>query len=246
VTKDLSIIDDTGGKYDEIIFSEDYVPSVIYKYQIKKRDEIIRDFLKQRKKVILDMGCGSGFHLSVLKEKCSYLIASDISYKVLLSARKKYRNETNGKIFFVVCNATKLPFKNNSIDFTLISGVLHHIPSKIQNCLDEVSRIIKSYGEVLINEPNYLNLINHINMTLSKADPTGKEKPLKCERIRKILIKKDFRNINAYYTGLIAPFTVPFIDSRSLSNILEHIDRIAENSPLRYLCLRWTITAKRR
>ncbi|MBU4266840.1 MAG: hypothetical protein KKE96_06390, partial [Candidatus Altiarchaeota archaeon] len=82
-------------------------------------------------------------------------------------------------------------------------------------------------------------------MKLSKADPTGKERPLRSDRIRKVLIKNNFSHIEVYHHGFIAPLTVPFIRFKFLINILERVDRLFENTPLHRLCLRWTIHAKK-
>ena len=58
----------------------------------------------------------------------------------------------------VVCNfSKKLPFKNNSIDAILCSNVLEHLPEP-QMFLDEMSRVIKNDGTILILVPFVIKL----------------------------------------------------------------------------------------
>jgi SAM-dependent methyltransferase len=58
----------------------------------------------------------------------------------------------------IVCNfSKKLPFKSNSIDAILCSNVLEHLPEP-QIFLDEISRVIKNNGSILILVPFIIKL----------------------------------------------------------------------------------------
>ncbi len=56
------------------------------------------------------------------------------------------------KYFFINADALALPFKDESVDSVVISGGIHHIPSR-QKLFDEVARVLKPTGRFYWREP---------------------------------------------------------------------------------------------
>lgn len=236
---DLKIIEETGKRYNEIIFSDDYIPKYIYEYQINLRDNIINRCMKNRKfKYVIDLGCGTGFHLKTLSQYSENLIGVDISFNALKECKRV------AKCDCVVCDVKRLPFKNNMIDFIWIAGVLHHVPDELNDVISNLSRILKDNGLILIDEPNKLNIFNYINMKLSKADPTGKERPMSLKNVGKILNSNDIVILESELYELFTPIGI-LLKNGTILNLSVALDKFISRTFLRNIQLRWYVLASR-
>lgn len=117
----------------------------------KRRAKIILSELNLNKN-ILDLGCGRGFYLQAiaqLKPKAK-VVGVDIQQEYLKQAQE---NIDNNKIKLVQANASNLPFKDNQFDQIIASEILEHI-NKDQQVINEIYRVLKPKGIVLISVPN--------------------------------------------------------------------------------------------
>ena len=105
--------------------------------------ELFKDISDNDK--ILDLGCGNGRLLEVLKN-IDY-IGVDSSEKLIEIAQKKYPQAD-----FQVADALNLPFPDNYFDKVYSIAVLHHIPSKKYHLqfLKEAKRVLKPDGILVI------------------------------------------------------------------------------------------------
>jgi ubiquinone/menaquinone biosynthesis C-methylase UbiE len=111
-----------------------------------------------KEKIILEAGCGAGYSFETISK--SYFpkeyYAFDLNEKMV---RKSFgrikKNKLSVKVF--QGNITKIPFKSNKFDVVLIFTVLHHV-TKWREALQEVHRILKPNGVILINEINQRSL----------------------------------------------------------------------------------------
>lgn len=104
-------------------------------------------------KNIVDIGCGTG-HASYLLSKENLVIGVDISYKILLHARKK-------GLFPVQASATKLPLKSDSFDIIICNNLLQTIQGG-ENVLEEIARITSKGGKVFVVTANKNGVLNKI------------------------------------------------------------------------------------
>lgn len=101
---------------------------------------------------ILDIGGGDGQHVPFLSGKFSNYTILD-----LLDHSQKLNPAINSadipKIHFVLGDAEKLPFDNESFDRIILTCVLHHVdsPAKV---LSECRRVLRNGGELSIYLPN--------------------------------------------------------------------------------------------
>jgi len=109
----------------------------------------LADFVKDGDKV-LDLGCGNGRLFDLFKDKDLSYIGIDLSKKLIKIAKGKYKNYPNAK--FLVGDALKTEFDNNSFDLIYAIALLHQIPSKKYRIrfLNEVKRILKSEGFLIL------------------------------------------------------------------------------------------------
>jgi len=123
---------------------------------------------------ILDLGCGNGRLIELLKDRKIDYTGIDNSKELIGLAKGKYPNQK-----FLIGNALNLPFKNNSFDVIYSIAVFHHIPSKKLRLkfLKEARRVLKKDGKIVLTVWNlwqrkYLSSI--VKYSLLKL--TGKSK----------------------------------------------------------------------
>lgn len=106
---------------------------------------IFKDYIKDGDKV-LDVGCGNGRILELLKDKKIDYIGIDISEKLVELAKKKYPQNN-----FLVADTLNLPFPDNNFDKVFSVAVLHAIPSEEfrEKALLELKRVLKP-GSILL------------------------------------------------------------------------------------------------
>jgi ubiquinone/menaquinone biosynthesis C-methylase UbiE len=96
---------------------------------------------------ILDIGSGPGFLATEIARKSPGLqvCGIDLSRRMAGNAARRAR----GSVQFVLGNAAKLPFKNDSIDLAVSTGVFHHLKSP-RLLFEECYRVLKPGGEAWI------------------------------------------------------------------------------------------------
>lgn len=107
----------------------------------------LKNYIKENDR-ILDIGCGNGRLIEILKDKKVFYIGIDNSKAMLKIARKKYPSYQ-----FLLADALSLPFPDNSFDKIFIIAVFHHIPSKKlrKKFLKESYRVLKAKGLVFLS-----------------------------------------------------------------------------------------------
>jgi len=132
-------------------FEEDFRPSV------RARNVFIRDILKDiQGESVLDIGAGSGGFDRILEVNNS-VVTMDLS----LLAMKKAKNALlNPKC--AVSSADSLPFKDNSFTIVMIMDVIEHIENR-EAVLNEIYRILKKDGILLISVPEDMKLYNSVD-----------------------------------------------------------------------------------
>lgn len=93
---------------------------------------------------------GSGRNTRNIEKNRTDVVFSDISLNAMRAAEKKRRTAS-----FVVLDAQKLPFKNNSIGSILCKDLLEHLPDD-KSCIKEMERSVKNGGRIYIYTPTQL------------------------------------------------------------------------------------------
>lgn len=117
------------------------------------RVKALLDFLGDiRGKKILDAGCGKGRFSKILRTKGAVATGLDLSDKLLAEAKALYKD-----IEFVKGSVSKIPFSDNSFDCVFCIEVLEHLPNT-QKAIEEMIRVCKKSGKIIIIEKNKLSL----------------------------------------------------------------------------------------
>jgi ubiquinone/menaquinone biosynthesis C-methylase UbiE len=108
----------------------------------------LRPIVKYLKnKVVLEIGCGEGDLSEFVSRYAKKVYAMDLNPLVLEVVKKRENIE------YVVGDATKMEFPDNSFDFIIASEVLEHIEED-RKVLKEMKRVLKKGGKIFITVPN--------------------------------------------------------------------------------------------
>lgn len=93
---------------------------------------------------IVEIGCGDGLNLRLLRESgCRRLVGTDISLGLLAHVRET--PVVAGDVF-------ALPFPDGAVDAVLIDSVLHHL-TPLAPSLAELRRVLRPGGRLCVLEP---------------------------------------------------------------------------------------------
>lgn len=96
--------------------------------------------------LVLDAGCGAGLTARLLIGEglhCVRYIGADISTAVDVAAEAFHQRGLPG--YFIQADLLNLPFAENSFDYILSEGVLHHTPST-RAAIHALARLLKTGG----------------------------------------------------------------------------------------------------
>lgn len=111
---------------------------------------------------VLDLGCGNGRLLQLLKDMDIEYFGIDNSEELIRLAKQEYPNNN-----FRVADALNLPFPDNYFDKVYGIAIFHHIPSEELRLrfLEEVKRVLKPKGILIMTVWN-LNQIKNWKLIL--------------------------------------------------------------------------------
>ncbi|MFB6306888.1 MAG: class I SAM-dependent methyltransferase, partial [Flavobacteriales bacterium] len=96
--------------------------------------------------VALDLGCGSGRWTRYISKRVKFVEAIDPSNAVI-HASKLHKDLKN--VRWTHAGVDTMPFRDNSFDFILCLGVLHHIPDT-KDALQQAVKKLRSGGIILL------------------------------------------------------------------------------------------------
>jgi len=96
---------------------------------------------------VLDVGCGTGAHLSLYQKAGCEVFGIDMSPSMLQQARTRLGQPGN----LCFANAAHPPLVNHSFDLILISFVLHEMPPRIRpDVVQEMVNLLKKDGRLMM------------------------------------------------------------------------------------------------
>ena len=102
--------------------------------------DIIDETIVNKQTYVLDIGCGTGRWTKYLSSKAAFIEAVDPS-DAIFAADKLLRNVKNVRL--TKASIETLPFADETFDFAMSVGVLHHIPDTQQAMNDCVKKVKK-------------------------------------------------------------------------------------------------------
>lgn len=157
----------------------------------------------------LDIGCGGGTFISLLKNECAFGI--DISKKQIEYANKVYGSK-NKKFF---CYQNDIPFENDHFDSISIIELIEHLSDEeISHLINQIDKVLKKGGKIYITTPNYLSLWPFLEFFLNKISKVSYEhqhiNKFNFLNIAKIIDKKKYKITQKNSFIHISPFMAFF------------------------------------
>ncbi len=124
---------------------------------------------KYVKGMVLDVGCGLGYGSEMLYRIRDSIVAFDISDTTLLYAKRNYPGP-----MYIRADAQAFPFKEMSFDAVVALEIIEHVDSGTY-LLQEIFRVLKKDGVLILSTPNVAHLINRLERTLFKKNLLAKK-----------------------------------------------------------------------
>lgn len=139
---------------------------------------------------ILDAGCGSGVHMSLLLQKCRQVVGIDISPSMIRSAQEHLRQSglVNWKI--QVGDVRKIPFKNGEFSWVLALGLLDYVDS-VGDVLKEIHRVLSLSGQAVLTVPKKPSLFGILRLSTGNL---VKDKLFGLPPVKNVMNEKDLRS----------------------------------------------------
>ncbi len=141
---------------------QDYYNRINFNYGMtsSRRKKILSLIGNVTNKKIIDIGCANGYFGRLLQESGNEVFGFDISEQAIAESKKVL---SSAEVLDIQKDI--LPFESGSIDIAIFSETIEHLflPEK---ALQEIKRVLKDNGYVLITTPNFLVLSNRIKMLL--------------------------------------------------------------------------------
>lgn len=136
------------GDIDEKAYNSELL---VQQYFQRRKTEAIRSSLDVKMgDTIVDIGCGSGVQLEEIgRKEFTRALGIDVNLNAVLYGRKKGLKNTD----FIIADAQHLPLKASSVDQIVCAEIIEHIKEP-NHLIQEISRILKEGGEVVITTPN--------------------------------------------------------------------------------------------
>ena len=112
--------------------------------QTTKYLEVFSNYPKPEKKIILDVGGGTGLFFDFLEYSANHIICSDISINMLRNGKKKFRNGC-----FVCADSENLPFKKNSMDLITSFSMIQNLENPLK-AINQMNSMLKTHGNLIL------------------------------------------------------------------------------------------------
>lgn len=108
----------------------------------------------------VDLGCGLGLQTMEMRRRGYRVVGIEPAVELL-----RHRREPDSPV--VAGDGLRLPFRDASLDFVYVIGVLHHLPGREAQAAArrEIARVLKPGGLLLVHESNPRNPLFRFYMT---------------------------------------------------------------------------------
>lgn len=125
-------------------------PSFVWRAGQERRLHMLQQYVSLHDKRMLDVGCGVGMYTSAFTRFTPHVFGVEIEHERACDAHRHAAR-------VVVSPGERLPFADNVYDILFSHEVLEHVQDD-RLCLEEMVRIIKPGGHIIIFVPNRLYL----------------------------------------------------------------------------------------
>lgn len=152
---------------------------------------------------ILDVGCGNGNLFSFLPDGKYELFGVDFSENMISEAKRN----CNVKAAFSVADAEKLPFDDGMFDIIVCNASFHHYihPNTV---LEEMHRVLKDGGKVLIGDPYVPTGIRGLMNVVLRFSDNGDYHIYGFTEMENLFVNNGFTPVSSLRTGKRTAFYI--------------------------------------
>ncbi len=173
---------------------------------------------------VLEYGCGSGSLAFDLSPVSRNVVGIDISDLAIGKARAQASERGLTNCHFLLMDAERMGFADDSFDLICGTGILHHLD--LPRTLDEIARVLSPGGRAVFLEPLGHNPLLNLFRRLTPSLRTRDEHPLRRSDLD--LMRCRFRRVGLHFWHLLAWLSLPFLPSRHYFRILSALDAADE------------------
>ena len=151
----------------------------------------------QRESLTMDIGCGVGSNLSLLKAIGLKAMGCDRSFDNLLLAKNKFF------LPFINGDLENLPIRSSSVELVVATDVLEHLEDDIAG-VRELCRILRRNGHLIVTVPAFQSLWGTQDIV------TGHKKRYSKRDISNVLKQNGFRIMRSSYFNFFLFFPILF------------------------------------
>jgi len=137
--------------------------SIDRKFSLSDRwNSLVLDLLKLTAstdaKDVLEVGCGVGALSLWISQKFDNVNGMDITKRAVTFANTQRRKSPcRDRLSLMIGDGKFLPLRDCSYDLCICSETLEHVPN-YEKVFDELSRVTKNSGFIVVTVPNYVNM----------------------------------------------------------------------------------------
>ena len=202
-----------------------------------------------QKKLVVDLGCGSGEKVVPLRHRGAHVIGIDISPHLIAIAHERLRKYgVDAELRIASAYDTHMP--DESADVVFCMSVLHHL--QLDRVKNEIRRILKPHGLFIFKEPIRfswtMKQARRLFPSREKEDVSEFEYPLNSKQLNalvdgfQVLASRSFRTPFATLLARTTKAPYPHRDIWSRDAwVLRHFPVLAHFATVRVMALRSTI-----
>lgn len=114
------------------------------------RYAIVENYIKN--KIVMDIACGEGYGSNIIKNNAKFVYGIDLDKNTIEHAKVKYKASN---LKFLSGSTSKIPLENNSIEIAISFETIEH-HNEHQEMMQEIKRVLKSNGIIIISTPDKL------------------------------------------------------------------------------------------
>ena len=146
-------------RWDEVYNQDDS----LFNYEMQKRKEIVFELIKKNlgngKQKAIDVGCGAGHYVKEMINLGFDTVGSDISKSMIDLTNSNLRIDKDHSPNLLCADCEFIPFPDNYFNLVICIGVLSYVNDEIK-ILQELKRIVKDGGTVIVSFPNLIKMRN--------------------------------------------------------------------------------------
>ena len=160
--------------------------SIIHSRNNRYHELIYKDIAGKR---VLEYGCGTGSHSKEIARRGGIVTGIDISEVGIATATETAEEEGITGAAYLVMDAEKMTFPNETFDLVIGEGILHHLD--LERSYSEIARVLRPGGLAVFMEPLGHNVAMRLFRHLTPSMRTVDEHPL---------VNRDLVSANNYFS----------------------------------------------